>query len=130
MAANVIGNRDRDQRERGERRDGDGQRERDPRPREPREPREQHREPRKPREAREPQVRGLAVPPLRIQEGVKRARRDIVAVLDEITNISSEDDFYVKEIELSLSFDETGRFIGIGTGGVATVKVILAPDDF
>ena len=61
---------------------------------------------------------------------MKRARRDIVAVLDEITNISSEDDFYVKEIELSLSFDETGRFIGIGTGGVATVKVILAPDDF
>ena len=83
--------------------------------------------PRQQRERREPRV---AVPPMRIKEGVKRARRDIVAVLDEITNISSEDEFYVKEIELSLSFDENGRFLGIGTGGVATVKVILAPDDF
>ena len=61
---------------------------------------------------------------------MKRARKEIVAVLDEVTNISSEDDFYVKEIEISLAFDENGRFIGIGTGGVATVKILLAPDDF
>ena len=70
-----------------------------------------------------------AVLPARIRDGVKRARKEIVAVLDEVTNISSEDEFYVKEIELTLSFDENGRFIGIGTGGVATVKVRLAPDD-
>jgi len=69
------------------------------------------------------------VPPAKIREGVKRARQEIIAILDEVTNISSDDQFFVKEIELTLGFDEHGNFLGIGTGGAASVKILLSPDD-
>lgn len=68
------------------------------------------------------------VAPAKIRDGISAARTDILSVLDEVTDISSDDDFIVKEIELTLGFDENGKFLGIGTGGAASVKIVLGPD--
>jgi hypothetical protein len=68
------------------------------------------------------------IPAHRLQEGIPSAQR-AVAELMESFGQSISGDYDLSSLEVSVSFDENGRFIGFGRGGVASIQLTLSPLD-
>ncbi|MDH5633333.1 MAG: hypothetical protein OEZ10_10130 [Gammaproteobacteria bacterium] len=66
------------------------------------------------------------VPASKLREGFKKASKEIDAIVEEITG-SMTHDFSISEIELSASFSADGKFLGIGVGGAATIRIKIKP---
>ena len=64
--------------------------------------------------------------PEQLKKGVKKARKQIMGITQEISGIAGKDDT-IREIEFSASFGADGRFLGIGTGGEASIKIKMSP---
>ncbi|WP_368639458.1 hypothetical protein ABRZ04_10485 [Castellaniella ginsengisoli] len=70
------------------------------------------------------------VPVGKIEKGLKDALVNVNKVLSDSINSVAEgiqESVELERIELSLSFNAEGKFIGIGVGGAATIKVCLRP---
>ena len=66
------------------------------------------------------------VPVVKLQKGLAAARDDLQGILGEIVETFTED-YRIAEIELSVSFNAEGKFLGIGIGGEASITVRIAP---
>ncbi len=74
-----------------------------------------------------PAVVATPVPGSKLRAGFKRARKEIDAVVEEMTD-SLKGDFHISQIELSASFNADGKFLGFGVGGAATIKITITPE--
>lgn len=69
---------------------------------------------------------GQPIPAYKLKKGLEAAKADIAAMANQVANLLTED-YTVKEVEFSVSFNNEGKFIGFGNGGSATIKIRLAP---
>ncbi|MFO0567825.1 MAG: hypothetical protein U0263_19350 [Polyangiaceae bacterium] len=77
---------------------------------------------------------GLLVPtgqmapitPSKLRRGFSKAKAEINAMLAELA-VTLNEPYTISEVELTLSFNAKGEFLGIGVGGAASVKVRLTP---
>lgn len=67
-----------------------------------------------------------AVPASKIREGIASAQTEIKQSLHDIAKMMAME-FEVSEIEISLSFDAKGQFMGFGVAGAASIKVKIKP---
>lgn len=67
------------------------------------------------------------VPPGRLRQGFAKAKEEINGIIDEIIDTMTED-YVISEIELNASFSADGKFMGIGVGGAASIKIKVTPD--
>lgn len=66
------------------------------------------------------------VPIYKLKKGFEAAQADIIEMINAVAGALS-DSGHVSEVELSVSFNRDGKFIGFGAGGAATIKVRIAP---
>ncbi|HVN77021.1 MAG TPA: hypothetical protein VMT19_11935 [Thermoanaerobaculaceae bacterium] len=66
------------------------------------------------------------VPSTKLLKGLKAAKKQIEGAIDELASIMTND-YHISEIEISVSFDADGKFLGFGVGGAASVKVTIKP---
>jgi hypothetical protein len=59
-------------------------------------------------------------------KGLQNGRAEITGILQEFANMATAD-YSIKEIELSVSFSASGKFLGFGVGGATSVKIKIAP---
>lgn len=71
-------------------------------------------------------VKGV-VEPSAIKKGIEKAKEQIRSVIDGFAGIVVADGHRISEIELSVSFDVSGKFLGIGVGGATSIKVKIVP---
>ncbi|MDD5170704.1 MAG: hypothetical protein PHN75_17950 [Syntrophales bacterium] len=106
-----------------------------------REPMHVMRAPYKPRRTFEPAAAGpaptspaparetaTAVPAYKLKKGFEAAKAEIYEMIDTISGTMAES-FNVSEVEIAVSFNSDGKFIGFGDGGAATIKIRIAPAD-
>ena len=62
----------------------------------------------------------------KLQEGIPAANRALAAVMEEFGQ-QLVGEYDISEIEVPVSFDSDGRFIGFGPGGSLTIKLKLTP---
>jgi hypothetical protein len=75
-----------------------------------------------------PAPRTWPVPGHRLKDGLKAANRALAELLEGFgTQVGGSYD--IPEIEVEVSFDQQGRFMGFGRGGCVTFKLTLAPLD-
>lgn len=48
-------------------------------------------------------------------------------MVDELAKMVVADGHKISEIELSISFDARGTFLGIGVGGATSIKIKIVP---
>ena len=66
------------------------------------------------------------IPTSILKEGVEKAKTEIKKMIDEVAGILTTE-YDIKEIELLISFSASGKFLGIGAGGAASIKIKIAP---
>ena len=66
------------------------------------------------------------IPTSKLKEGVETAKTEIKKMIDEVASILTTE-YDIKEIELFISFSAKGKFLGIGAGGAASIKIKIAP---
>ncbi|MDQ5987529.1 MAG: hypothetical protein CSYNP_03274 [Syntrophus sp. SKADARSKE-3] len=66
------------------------------------------------------------IPGYKLKKGLEAAKAEIAAMADQVANLLTED-YTVRDVEFSVSFNAEGKFIGFGKGGSATIKIRLAP---
>jgi ribosomal protein L18E len=66
------------------------------------------------------------VPPNKLREGIEAAQGQIKKTLQGFAGVFTQD-FEVAEIELTLSFNAEGKFLGFGGGGAMSVAVKIVP---
>lgn len=71
----------------------------------------------------------VVVEPSALRKGIEKAKKEIRALLDEFISIVIVDGHKISEIELSVSFDAKGTFLGIGIGGATSIKIKIVPSD-
>lgn len=69
---------------------------------------------------------GLVVSPSKFKKGLTAAQEAIKDSISEFAKFMTQD-MEVSEIELSISFDAKGEFLGFGVGGAASVKIKIKP---
>lgn len=69
----------------------------------------------------------IPVPPAKIRSGLSKARIEIKKLMEELGELT--EGYTVSEIELAVSFNADGKFLGIGVGGATTIKVRFRPED-
>jgi hypothetical protein len=67
------------------------------------------------------------VPPSRLRKGFAKAKEEINGIIEEIIDTMTED-YVISEIEFNASFSADGKFMGIGVGGAASIKIKVTPD--
>jgi hypothetical protein len=67
------------------------------------------------------------VPPSKLRKGFAKAKDEINGIIDEIIDTMTED-YVISEIEINASFSADGKFMGIGVGGAASIKIKVTPD--
>lgn len=72
-------------------------------------------------------VRTVAVEPSAIAKGIEKAKKQIQSMIAEFAKIVISDGHKVTEIELSVSFDASGKFLGVGVSGATSIKIKIAP---
>jgi len=72
-------------------------------------------------------VRNVAVEPSAIAKGIERAKKQIQSMIAEFAKIVVGDGHKITEIELSVSFDASGKFLGVGVSGATSIKIKIAP---
>jgi len=66
------------------------------------------------------------LPPYLLKKGIEAARSEIGAMLEGISSLSSGN-FQIQEVEIDVSFNADGKFLGFGAGGAATIRIRVAP---
>jgi hypothetical protein len=61
-----------------------------------------------------------------LRKGLEKAKRDIKNMINEIADIMTAQ-YSISEIELSVSFNAEGKFMGFGVGGATSIKIKIAP---
>jgi hypothetical protein len=59
-------------------------------------------------------------------KGLKNGRDEITAMCQELINLGTAD-YDIKEIEVSVSFSASGKLLGFGGRGAASVKIKIGP---
>ena len=59
---------------------------------------------------------------------MKAARRQIDDSLDELLQVVAGP-YRISSIELVVSFDVEGKFMGFGVGGATSMKLVIEPDE-
>jgi hypothetical protein len=67
------------------------------------------------------------VPPSKLRKGFAKAKKEINGIIDEIIDTMTEN-YVISEIEFNASFSADGKFMGIGVGGAASIKIKVTPD--
>lgn len=73
-----------------------------------------------------PETLGTVIPPSKFNKGLNSARDIIKESIDEFAKFMAHD-MEISEIELSISFNANGEFLGFGIGGAASVKIKIRP---
>jgi hypothetical protein len=68
------------------------------------------------------------VRPSKLRQGLISAQEEIRKSFKEIAAFSSQD-FEVAEIEVSISFNADGKFLGFGVGGAFSIKIKIKPTE-
>jgi len=68
------------------------------------------------------------IPASKIRAGLKAARRQIDDSLDELSQVVAGP-YRISSIELVVSFDVEGKFMGFGVGGATSMKLVIEPDE-
>ena len=66
------------------------------------------------------------IPPTKFRAGFAKAKEEIERIINDLVKTMKVNDF-IKEIEVTISFDADGKFLGFGIGGSASVKIKIAP---
>lgn len=66
------------------------------------------------------------VAPNAFKKGFESALNEITEIATDVLNTMARD-FSISEIELSASFDASGKFLGFGVGGAASIKIKIKP---
>lgn len=61
-----------------------------------------------------------------LRKGLEKAKKDIKSMINEIADIMTAQ-YNISEIELSVSFNAEGKFMGFGVGGATSIKIKIAP---
>jgi hypothetical protein len=61
-----------------------------------------------------------------LKRGFERARDEITGMCDEISALMT-DRYNIGQVELTVSFNSRGEFIGLGAGGAASIKITIIP---
>ncbi len=64
----------------------------------------------------------------RLKDGLRAANRAVAELLEGL-GTQVEGSYDIPEIEVEVSFDQQGRFMGFGRGGAVTLKLTLSPLD-
>lgn len=67
------------------------------------------------------------VEPTVLKNGIEKAKGHIRSLVDELAKMVVADGHKISEIELSISFDARGTFLGIGVGGATSIKIKIVP---
>jgi hypothetical protein len=73
-----------------------------------------------------PQSTLTTVPPSKFRTGFAKAKKEISGLIEEIISTMTEE-YIIREIELSASFNADGKFMGFGVGGAATITIRISP---
>ena len=63
-----------------------------------------------------------------LKTGFERAKDEIAGMCDEISALMT-DRYNIGEVELTVSFNAAGEFIGFGAGGAASIKITIIPSE-
>ena len=66
------------------------------------------------------------VPASKLSEGLTKAKGEIQRIISEFASILT-DEYAITEIEMQISFNADGKFLGFGIGGAASVTVKISP---
>ena len=61
-----------------------------------------------------------------LKRGFERARDEIIGMCDEISSLMTNR-YNIGKVELTVSFNAGGEFIGFGVGGAASIKITIIP---
>jgi hypothetical protein len=61
-----------------------------------------------------------------LKKGIERAKDEIVGMCDEISSLMASR-YNIGKVELTVSFNAGGEFIGFGVGGAASIKITIIP---
>ena len=61
-----------------------------------------------------------------LRKGLEKARRDVKSMINETANIMTAQ-YNIRGLELSVSFNAEGKFMGFGVGDAASIKIKIAP---
>lgn len=70
---------------------------------------------------------GSIVEPTAIKKGLEKAKEQLRSMIDEFSQVLILDGHTISEIELSVSFDASGKFLGVGIGGATSIKIKIVP---
>jgi hypothetical protein len=73
-----------------------------------------------------PQEQHRTVSAAALKRGFERARDEIAGMCDEISALMTSR-YSVGKVELTVSFNAAGEFIGFGTGGAASITITIIP---
>ena len=65
------------------------------------------------------------VAPSKLVSGIKKAKREIQDIVDELSDFA--DGYDVSEVSLEVSFNADGKFLGVGVGGATSLGLKLTP---
>ncbi len=69
---------------------------------------------------------GKTVSAAALKKGFERARNEIVGMCDEISALTTGR-YNIGQVELTVSFNANGEFIGFGIGGATSIKITIIP---
>jgi len=73
-----------------------------------------------------PSEQGKTVSATALKRGFARAKDEIIGMCDEISALLT-DRYNIGQVELTVSFNASGEFIGFGVGGAASIKITIIP---
>ena len=73
-----------------------------------------------------PQEQQKPVSAAALKRGFERARDEIAGMCDEISALMTGR-YSIGKVELTVSFNAAGEFIGFGAGGAASIKITIIP---
>ena len=73
-----------------------------------------------------PQEQQRTVSAAALKRGFERAKAEIAGMCDEISALMTSR-YNIDKVELTVSFNAAGEFIGFGTGGAASIKITIIP---
>jgi len=68
------------------------------------------------------------VPSSKLLSGLNKATKALKELVKQL-GLSRLDNYLISQLELAISFDAQGKFMGFGVGGAATNTIRLVPDN-
>jgi len=69
-----------------------------------------------------------AVSATALKKGFQKAKDEIISMCDEISALMTSR-YNIGNVELTVSFNSSGEFIGFGVGGAASIKITIIPSN-